>query len=162
MHARLTAFVLAVLVWTPAASAAPLAQETINSASVSGRVTDPQGGVVPGALVTARQTDTNVTAETVTDAAGRFRFPYLKVGPYEVLVHLDGFADAKRALNLTVGSAFDLPVALAVGTLDTTVTVSGQATVLEAARSQIAGTVSQTEVQNPADERAQTFSIWRC
>ena len=39
-------------------SAAPSAraQETINSASVSGRVTDPQGGVVPGAPVTARQT----------------------------------------------------------------------------------------------------------
>ena len=90
------------------------AQETINYASVSGRVTDPQGAVVPGAQVSARQTDTNVTAETVTDSEGRFRFPYLKVGPYELKVHLQGFADSTRTLTLTVGSAFDLPIALSV------------------------------------------------
>ena len=34
------------------------AQETVNSASVSGRVVDPQGAVVPGALVVALQTET--------------------------------------------------------------------------------------------------------
>ncbi len=123
------------------------AQETINYASVSGRVTDPQGAVVPGALVTARQTETNVTAETVSDAGGRFRFPYLKVGSYELKVRLDGFADAVRTLRLTVGSAFDVPVSLAVGGLDVNVSVTGEATVLETARSQIAGTVSQVEVQ---------------
>ena len=72
----------------------------------------------------------------------------LSVGPYEITVHLDGFADARSSLTLTVGSAFELPVSLAVGNLDTSVTVTGEATVLEAARSQIAGTVSQTEVQN--------------
>jgi carboxypeptidase family protein/TonB-dependent receptor-like protein len=124
------------------------AQETINSASVSGRVTDPQGAVVPGALVTARQTETNVTAETATDQDGRFRFPYLKVGPYQVKVHLEGFTDVTRALTLTVGSAFDLPVALTIGALDTSVTVTAEATMLEAARSQIAGTVSQIEVRS--------------
>ena len=125
-----------------------LAQETVNTASVSGRVTDPQGAVVPGALVTARATDTNVVRETVTDHEGRFRLPYLKVGRYEIKVSLQGFADATRVLTLTVASAFELPIALKVGTLDTSVTVSAEATVLEAARSQIAGTVSQTEVRN--------------
>jgi len=124
------------------------AQETINSASVSGRVVDPQGGVVPGAQVTARQSATNVSTETTTDRDGRFRFPYLKVGPYEITVHVDGFADATRRLTLTVGSAFDLPIALAVSRLDTSVTVTGDATVLEAARSEIAGTVPATEVKN--------------
>ena len=90
------------------------AQEAVSQASVSGRVTDPQGGLVPGAVVTARQTETNLTAETVTDQAGRFRFPYLRVGSYEVKVRVQGFADATRALTLTVGSAFELPVTLAV------------------------------------------------
>ncbi len=124
------------------------AQETINYGSISGRITDPQGAVVPGAQVSARQTDTNVTSETVTDSAGRFRFSYLRVGPYEVKVHVQGFMDATRAVRLTIGSAFDLPISVAVAGLDTSVTVSGEATVLEAARSQIAGTVPQTEVQS--------------
>jgi Carboxypeptidase regulatory-like domain/TonB dependent receptor-like, beta-barrel len=124
------------------------AQETINHASISGRVTDPSGGVVAGAHVTARQTDTNLTGDATTDGEGRFRFPYLKVGPYEITVRQAGFADATRQLTLTVGAAFDLPVSLALATLENQVTVTVPAIVLEAARSQIAGTISQTEVQN--------------
>ena len=124
------------------------AQETVNYASVSGRVTDPQGAVVAGAQVTARQTETNIAREAVTDSEGRFRFPYLRLGPYEIAVRHAGFADTTRRLNLTVGSAFDLPIALAIEAVAESVTVSGTATVLESARSQIAGTVSQAEVAN--------------
>jgi carboxypeptidase family protein/TonB-dependent receptor-like protein len=123
------------------------AQETINYASLGGRVTDPQGAVVPGAAVSARQIETNITAETTTDSDGRFRFPYLKVGSYEVKVRLQGFADSVRTLRLTLGAAFDLPVSLSVAGLNTAVTVTGEATLLEAARSQIAATVPQVEVQ---------------
>ena len=124
------------------------AQETINHASVSGRVVDPQGAVVSGAHVYATQTDTNLTAETTTDESGRFRFAYLKVGPYELSVHADGFADSARHLRLTLGSAFDLPFSLSLATLDTRVTVSADASVLDTARSQIAGTVPQAEIEN--------------
>jgi hypothetical protein len=123
-------------------------QETINSATVSGRVVDPQGAVVPGALVVALETQTRIQSETTTDADGRFRFPYLKVGPYEVTVHLQGFSAPTRMLNLTVGSAFDISVMLTVGNVEASVTVTGDATILEAARSQIAGTVSQDEVRS--------------
>ena len=49
-------------------------------------------------------------------------------------------------MNLTVGSAFDLPIALRLEAVAESVTVTGTATVLESARSQIAGTVSQAEV----------------
>jgi hypothetical protein len=124
------------------------AQETVHYASLSGRVVDPQGAVVAGARVTARQVDTNFTRDAVTGSDGRFRFPYLRVGPYVVTVHQSGFADVTRQLTLTVGAAFDLPVALALETIEANVTVSGNATVLEAARSQIAGTVSPTELKN--------------
>jgi hypothetical protein len=124
------------------------AQETINYASISGRVIDQQGGVIPGAQVTARHVETNLAAEATTDQEGRFRFPYLRVGSYEVTVHQDGFADFTRRLTLTLGAAFEMPITLSVGILDEIVTVTGQATVLEAARSQIAGTVLQSEVRS--------------
>ena len=123
------------------------AQETVNYASVSGRVTDPSGAVVAGARVDARQTETNLTAAAETDGEGRFRFPYLRVGSYEITVRQTGFANATRRLTLTLGAAFELPVSLTVGTLEASVTVAAQATVLESARSQIAGTVSQTEIE---------------
>jgi hypothetical protein len=129
-----------------AAPAGALAQETVNYASVSGRVTDPQGAVVAGAQVLARQTETNIARAAVTDAEGRFRFPYLRLGPYEISVRGQGFADSTRRLNLTVGAAFDLPIVLKLEAIAESVTVTGTAIVLESARSQIAGTVSQAEV----------------
>ena len=114
--------VLIRVVWLAVVMAAlsrgAAAQETLNLASVSGRVTDPQGAVVQGAQVTVRQTETNLTGETTTDQEGRFRFAYLRVGQYEVTIRKAGFADATRALTLTIGSAFDLPVALGVGAVD--------------------------------------------
>ena len=62
------------------------AQETVNYASISGRVADTSGAVIPGAQISVRNTETNVKATAATDQDGRFRFPYLRVGPYEVAV----------------------------------------------------------------------------
>ena len=140
----------ATLVMFCAAAFAPVAvaQENINSASVSGRVTDPSGEVVQGAQVTARQTDTNLTRSTTTDQEGRFRLPYLRVGPCEIKVQAKGFAEVTRLLTLTVGAAYELPISLAIGTTETKLTVTAEGVTLEAARSQIAGTVSQTEVKS--------------
>ncbi len=129
-----------------AASAWP--QGSVNNASIGGRVTDPSGSVVEGAVVTARQIETNLIHSVKTDREGRFAFSYLRVGPYELKVQQQGFAEVTRPLTLTVGAAFELPVSLAVEAAGTNVTVSDEAAVLEAARSQIAGTVFQSEVSN--------------
>lgn len=124
------------------------AQETVNYGSIGGRVTDPSGGVMEGARVVARQTETNSKNEAMTGRDGRFRFPYLRVGPYELRVQHQGFGETARTVTLTVGAAFELPITLSVESTGTTIIVSGQETVLEAARTQIAGTVSQAEVRD--------------
>ena len=124
------------------------AQQSVDLASIGGRVVDPTGAVVRGAEVTARHVDTNVTAKAATDAEGRFRFPYLKIGSYIVTVRQPGFRDAVQSLTLSAGAAFELPVSLAVGGVDADVTVTAGTTVLEAARSQIAGTIPEQEVRN--------------
>src|SRR5688500_9542396 len=89
---RLVGFVVACLAFAGSAAA----QEGINRGTIAGRVLDPQGAAVPGAVVTARQTDTNVTAEAASDPEGRFRFPYLRIGPYEVTATLQGFRTSTR------------------------------------------------------------------
>jgi outer membrane receptor protein involved in Fe transport len=124
------------------------AQEAIYHASISGRVTDPSGAVVQGATVTVRQTETNFTATGSTDVEGRFRFTYLKAGPYQVTVRKSGFLDIAQGLRLNAGGAYDLSFRLSVGDQGTSVNVSGEATVLEAARSQIASSVTETEVRS--------------
>lgn len=122
-------------------------QESVNYASISGRVTDPSSALVEGAQITARQADTNLTSTAVTDNEGRFRFPYLRVGQYEIKVHKEGFAQWTRTLTVSVGAAFELPVSLAVASTESNVIVTEEAAVLEAARSQIAGTVAPSEVR---------------
>lgn len=131
------------------AGAGPVAaQQSVDYASVGGRVTDSSGAVLPGADVSIRHTGTNVTATAPADADGRFRFPYLKIGPYEIAVHHPGFREFKRLLTLTAGAAYELPVILEVGTLDTSVTVTGEIPTVETARTQLAATVSQAEVDS--------------
>jgi hypothetical protein len=124
------------------------AQQSVDLASISGRVTDPSGAVVRGAEITARQTATNIANTVTSDEEGRFRLPYLRVGPYEVKVHKSGFQDAVRHLNVTVGAAFELPITLGVSTIETSVTVKAEPPVLEGARSQIAETISEPEVRS--------------
>ena len=124
------------------------AQQSVDYASISGRAADQSGAAIAGARVSARNTQTNITGETTTATDGRFRFPYLRVGSYELVVRQDGFAPSTTTLGLTAGAAFELPVVLAIGSLDTTVTVNAQSAVLEAARSQIAGTIPQAEIDN--------------
>jgi len=123
------------------------AQETVNYASVGGQVVDTTGAVIQGARVAAKQTDTSITATALTDREGRFRFPYLRTGPYEIVVSQTGFTSVTRSLTLTVGAAFDLRVAMTVASLESSVTVTSDAPVLETARSQIAGTLAQQEIK---------------
>ena len=122
------------------------AQQTVDVGSISGRVADQSGSAIPGASVHARHTATNIIAAAVTDLQGRFRLPYLKVGGYEVSVSLPGFATVTRNLSVSAGSAFEVPFMLTVAGLETTVTVDAEAPVIESARSQIASTVTESEV----------------
>ena len=124
------------------------AQQSISFGTIAGRVTDRTGAVIQAAQVTALQVETNNQSRSITNAEGRFRFANLRLGKYEITVSQTGFADAKITLTLTVGAAFDVVVSMDVAKTSSTVEVSGEAGLLEAARTQIAGTVQRTEVEN--------------
>jgi outer membrane receptor protein involved in Fe transport len=129
-------------------AALAFAQQAVNYASLGGRVTDPSGAVVEAAEVQVLQLDTNIAATQKTGRDGRFLFPYLKVGRYTVSVRHQGFEESTRPVTLTVGADFDLPFSLVVGQMATKVQVSADAPLLEAARTQIASTISQNEVKD--------------
>lgn len=139
---------LAVIVFIFASLASACAQQTVNNASLSGRVVDPSGAVVAGAQVTATQTATNISRTTSTSRDGRFRFPYLSLGAYNVHIHQQGFAEADRSVTLTVGADFDLQIALPLAGTQTSVDVSSRPTLLETNRSEVANTISPHEIEN--------------
>ena len=126
-----------------------VAQETINYASVSGRVTDPSGGVVAGA--TGHRASNRNQPDRRGDDRRRRALP-LSVPESRALrnhgaaagirrCHAPADADGRRGVR-AAGRARRSP------RWRTSVTVTAPAIVLEAARSQIAGTISQTEVKN--------------
>ncbi|MEO6817278.1 MAG: TonB-dependent receptor [Edaphobacter sp.] len=141
---------LAIIVFTLAviSMASASAQQTVNNASLSGRVTDPSGAVIANAQVTATQVATNISRSTSTNKNGHFRFPYLSLGAYDVHVSQPGFTDALHSVTLTVGADFDLQIPLSLAGAQTAINVSSQPTLVEANRSEVAETISPHEIQN--------------
>jgi outer membrane receptor protein involved in Fe transport len=124
----------------------PVAAQT-SLATLRGRVVDEQGGVLPGATVTVRQTETNTTRTGVTNESGQFYLPSLPSGTYEVTVELQGFSAGKRTLPLRVGQGATADFTLRVGGLAENVEVKGQATVVET-QTALGGMVSRKEIDN--------------
>jgi hypothetical protein len=141
---RVFAFASVMLAW----ALRGFAQQSVDYASIGGRVLDQTGAAVAGAQVRARHIDTNVTTATLTAGSGRFRLPALRIGNYELIVRQAGFKDAAVQLSLAAGAAFEVPVSLQVADVTAEVTVAAGTPVLDAARSQITATVSEVEVRS--------------
>jgi len=124
------------------------AQQTVASASLSGRVQDPNGGVVSGASVSVIRVETNQQRTAMSDDVGRFRFPNLPVGTYNLAVDATGFAKLVNQLTLTVGQAIDLQLKLTVGGVVESVNVTAPLAVLETARTQLAETVLPHDIES--------------
>src|SRR5262245_51810699 len=100
-----------------------LAQGGTSTASVSGRVGDDTGGVMPGVLVTITNAATNQARTIVTDDKGVYRFAGLNPGRYNVIAELEGFAKfVHNDLALQVGGAVDLNITMKLSTLSESLT----------------------------------------
>src|SRR6185369_4121982 len=116
-----------------------------STAQISGTVKDESGGVLPGADVTATQTDTGVTRSVVSDADGAYILSNLPLGPYRLEVKLSGFRTYSRTgIVLNVNAQPVIDVAMALGDLNETVSVVGAAPTTET-RSPTLGQVIENE-----------------
>ena len=99
------------------------AQVGIN-ATLSGTVADSSAALIPGVNISATNTTTGVTTETITNEAGTYRFPSLQPGAYDVKASLPGFQ--AQTFRLTLGTAQQIRqnFTLAVGNVATTVEVT--------------------------------------
>src|SRR5262245_55712433 len=125
-----------------------LAQQSITSATLSGRIMDANGAAVHGASVSIINLDRNQSATTSSDSEGRFRFIYLPSGRYQLKASASGFAPADRELTLTIGEALDLQVRLAVTGVETKIDITAETPLVETVRTQIAETMLPLEIDN--------------
>jgi hypothetical protein len=122
------------------------AQQTVTSASLSGRVEDTNGAAISGARVEAIRRETNQTQTAIADSDGRYRFTYLPVGTYELDVTQPGFTHFKKDIAVTIGEALDVRIRLAVANVNATVDVASDFSAIELVRTQIAATIHSDEI----------------
>jgi hypothetical protein len=122
------------------------AQHNVTSATLSGRIEDASGAVVSGASVTATHHETNQQLTTSTDGEGRYRFPYLRTGDYDLKIDAGGFSTVTRQLTVSVGQAIDLPIKLDVAGISAQVTIGSDVPIVETVRTQITETIRPREI----------------
>jgi hypothetical protein len=97
----------------------------VNTASLTGLITDPAGSILANAAVKVKNRATSVESSTTTDASGYYTFASLPVGAYTLEVELQGFKKAVHEnVNLEVGQKARLDFTLDVGALTETVSVA--------------------------------------
>ena len=119
----------ALLVMPPPASAG--GQQT--AGALAGVVTDDTGGVLPGVTVEASSPALiEKTRSVVSDDVGRYQITDLRPGTYDVTFTLPGFSVVRRSgIVLTTGFTANINAALAVGSVEETVTVTGDTPVVD-------------------------------
>jgi Carboxypeptidase regulatory-like domain len=121
--------------------------ESIN-ATIRGRITDPTGQSVVGAAVSAVNHATAYARSVPTGDDGYYVIPTLPIGTYTLTVTKDGFSTLRfPGIVLQAGREAVVDGALKLGSVNTSIEVNGGVPVLDLARTNISGTITQTEVQ---------------
>src|SRR3984957_4218672 len=139
------------LLWVPFTHA----QGVGASGVIRGTVTDPTGGVIPNANVTAADPQTGLQRTAVTDSGGLYQFSGLPPSTYSVTVRTNGFAtEVSKGVVVSIGETILADFHLSVSTVTAEVVVNETPPVIETTRGSQANTVGEREITNlPIDRR---------
>jgi hypothetical protein len=115
---------------------------------ISGQVTDPDGGVIPGAAIQIINQDTLAKRETTTDSVGAYVVRALPPGRYQVIVEAPGFTRrSSEILSLTAGRAIIFNAQIQVNQVTEEVQVSaGSPSTVELGTASISTTLGSQEI----------------
>ncbi len=136
-----------------------MSQAQSNAADLQGIIRDPNGAAIVNANVTARNLGTNLSREGVTNEDGFYKILNLPPGDYEVTVKAANYKTGViHVVTLTVGQTANQDIALEIGDVTATVTVSSASSaVVESSSSAVASTIEQQRINNlPINERSAT------
>ena len=137
--------------------------QAVSTAQINGTVRDPDGLALPGVTVTVTQTDTGLMRTAVTDEAGSYVLQNLPVGPYRFEASLAGFRTFEQTgIVLQVGANPTLAVTLQLGQVEETVSVQGNASLVETRNPGIGQVITNQQVlELPLNGRQLTELIFQ-
>lgn len=125
--------------------------QDLDNVTISGRVTDQNGAVIPGASVEAILIKTSTSRKVVTDSDGRFLIIQLEPGVYTVRTSFTGFGPQEHTeLPLIAGQNLKLDITLIPQgvTVDPVVITSGELPAVDTSRTVVGGTITTEEIES--------------
>ena len=145
LSSRLVSTLLATLISFQLANS-----QDLDTVTISGRVTDQNGAVIPVAVVEVTFLKTGLKRNTTTNADGRYRLIQLEPGSYTVRISSEGFATHELKEIATLASqSLQLDVLLipAALTAETVVVAEGETALVDTRRTVVGGTLTSREAQ---------------
>jgi hypothetical protein len=117
------------------------------TATLVGMLRDTTAAVIPGATVTIRNLDTNLTQTDTTRASGEYRFSYVPPGTYEVRATKEGFRTAVvPEVKLDTGATFRVDITLELGQLAETVEVTAAPPVMQTEEASVGHLIEEKRI----------------
>jgi hypothetical protein len=142
-------------------SVSVFAQGGSTKTALSGTVVDSAGGVIPGATVVVKNTETGVTFNTITNADGAFSVPALDPGTYSVAVSLSGFkTSVVQNQRLVAASPASIKVTLEVGNFTDTIEVKGGSELIQTQSGSVSSTLMTEQLKTiPLPTRNALYAV---
>jgi hypothetical protein len=148
-------FLLGVLLFAASFGAQHLQAQTQTTGDLTGTVTDPSGGVVPGVKVSLKDNSKGAMSDTVTNKDGVYHFFLLPPGSYTVTTSVKGFQVISRVTTVSLGQVTELDLQVSMTQTSQTVTVTEEAPLLQTSNGNFTTTVDEqavSEVPNPGND----------
>ena len=139
-----------------------LVAQNFGAGTITGTVTDPNGGAVPGAAVVVRNTNTGAVLSLVTNGAGIYVAPFMQPGKYEITANKAGFGKIVRQnLTLQVGQTLTVDIPIPLASTTETVTVTGETSVVDTQKTDMSMVIDMTQQENLplAGRRWESFAL---
>ena len=115
--------------------------------SFQGAVSDGQGALTPGAIVSLKKTDTGAQRQSITDDRGEFNFSQVQPGEYRVEATKPGFRTFGSSVRLQVDTPSTLSIRLELGTVSEVVNVEAVATVVNTQNATMGNPFTEVQVK---------------
>ena len=120
------------------------------SGNIQGMITDPTGAAISGGSVRLLNQDIAVTVTATTSSTGNYRFNSLQPGRYTVTAEAAGFQTTAVNLTLSTSETQGINITLPLGSASQSVTVTGEAPVLDTDESRLQATLQASTVRDSA------------
>lgn len=140
---------IAGLVCALALSVSGLAQVATSFAELGGVVRDSSGAVLSKAAIGLRNVDTNIPYTASTGEQGRYTFPSLPPGPYQLTAAYDGFRTQNRnGIELRVGESATIDLTLALAVKDQQIDVTSEELRIEPTKTEVSEVVGSRQIES--------------